>query len=66
MSGLSYAQILARGNGGSGSGESSGAAAEEAAERRASSTLPRNYGTGSRGSGTNYGSGALPTLQCGG
>ena len=62
MSGLSYAQILARGNGGSGSGESSGATAEEAADQRASSTLPRNYGKANRGSGgANYGPGALPT-----
>ena len=60
MSGLSYAQILAKGNSGGSGGESSGGAAEEF---RSSRTLPRNFGNSSRESGSGSGQGTIQTCQ---
>ena len=66
MSGLSYAQILAKGNSGGSGGESSGGAAEDGAFR-SSRTLPRNFGNSSRESGSGSGQGTIcttSTCQC--
>ena len=56
MSGLSYAQILARGNGSGGESSGGGAAAEDGG---ALGTLPRNFGNSGRGSGSGSGQGKL-------